>query len=232
MSVFHPFGECGVIARWTDASNYCRLTCESPSSGTSYGVQLVKVVAGTETVLATATFDLGSQVALSISLDLTVHATGTVVGRVFRSDGTLLVTLMAADSALATGGTLEDGLAGIIDSGNGSTTQERWYDNVTIAVPPPESIIIYPGRSMVIEEDAINRESANGSSQGRPRSVRGGLLKLPPAGSEGRVSRVVVRGFQQDAEVQDDVWGGGQTVTASDLQVQLLYTPRVRLVPA
>jgi hypothetical protein len=212
-----------IVARWTDANNHLRLDAWRPNSSTVQ-IDLVKLVAGTPTTIGTGSKSAGTALARA-RLVLDVRASGAITAA-FRShtSSSITIDLATTDSAVATGGALDDGQGGIADISD--ATFSRFYDNITVSVPAPESIVIYPGRSLEITGSTILRQNAAGTQEGRPRSVRGGLAKLRPAGAANRTSRIVVRGFYVDAET-------GQPVgDFADLDVAMVYTPQVRLVPA
>jgi hypothetical protein len=209
----------GLIARWTDASNYVRFNLKGTSGGT-WDLEIVKVVAGVETVLAsqgsvswTNVIDLGY-------LEFTVYATGTAIGVWYTSGGAVKATLSAADSVLATGGTLDDGTVGIIDNGNGTDTFGRYIDDVSWFVPAPEPIALYSGRNMQFRHDDTIRQDSTGTYTGRPPSYRGSRF-LVPVGT----SRVLVKARRNDVETNTD-----PNVTDAT-QIQVAYTPRGLAVP-
>jgi hypothetical protein len=104
-------GYGGVIARWTDSSNYLRLVATLPASGTSATATLTKVVGGASTDLAS----WGSLAA--VRLRLIVLASGAWYA--YADDGSGAISLLGrgSDSSLATGGTLATGKLGIYHLG-------------------------------------------------------------------------------------------------------------------
>jgi uncharacterized protein YndB with AHSA1/START domain len=215
-------GRCGIIARWTNSSNYLRLTCDLYYH--DWGmflntVELSKVVAGTTTVLASADatpFPSGSHV----TFELTATASGLARGRILNTSGVEIVSLSATDSVLATGGTLDDGTAGILDEGNGTQSPVRRYDDFMISTPPAEPIVLYSGRNMQFRHDEMIRQDSTGTYTGDLPSYRGSRFLVPTG-----TSRVMVKARRNDVEVASD-----PNVTDAT-QIQIAYTPRGVAVP-
>jgi hypothetical protein len=218
-------GECGVIARWVDAGNYLRFTVtfNVPTFGEAL-LSVTKVVAGSATVLATRGLYLGEYF---LTLTLAVSETGSFIARHYSALGALLDELTATDAVLATGGALDDGKAGVVDSGDGTHTLQRFYDNVAISEPAPEPIVIYSGRDAHLRDDSLLRASEDGSRYGRPPSYQpaGYLLLEPSLGDAERDNRFVVLAHRNDLTVA--AW----EPFGHRLQVQVLYTPRGGVIP-
>lgn len=218
-------GECGLILRWTDANNYLRftLTTTVDSSATiTFTAKLTKVVAGAATLLATeSTSDTtGGQFGAYPILRCTARASGSVQADVLTSAGAAVMTLAATDSVLATGGTLDDGKPGIIDSGDGSTTLERWYDNVVVYTPAPEDIALYADQDIQIRPGRVERASSDGTRYGRPSSVVGFTIRPNPGDI-----RIAVRAHRTDLQA------AAYDTVDDELDAQVFYTPRYLVVP-
>jgi hypothetical protein len=92
---------------------------------------LTKVVAGTPTTIALGAFGSILPI-LPASLRLIVYASGSVIAQAIDAAGAVL-TEQITDAALATGGALASGKAGIADKG--ADTNIRTYDNVAVSTP-------------------------------------------------------------------------------------------------
>lgn len=174
----------GLITRWTNSSNYLRVTTSGSSSLT-----ITKVVAGTPTDLAAVDVDQaapGSNGRYRIRVD----ANGRVTVWAGVPGGTLTLLLRAVDSVLATGGTLATGNVGLYDF-SGTSLTLRSYDNVWAAPYVPDAAL-FAGQSLEVQTGAIVRESATGTVWGTPASYRGDHLHWSPAGAEARTLRYMV----------------------------------------
>ena len=213
----------GVLARWTDSSNFviATLRLHAAGSGLLHRLGITTVVAGavTNSPQATAVPVAGA----SYRVTLHVYATGTAIATMTGSDGSTGITSLAS-THLATGGALASGETGLYDSMS-TAAASRYYSDFVTGITAPEPIVIDPGRSISITDHSVLRETADGLDEGRPRRIHGSYATFRHAGIDGRASRLVIRGFYEDAEAN-------QAITDfADLQVQTLYTPRVRLVP-
>ncbi|HEY4279404.1 MAG TPA: hypothetical protein VGM91_14365, partial [Conexibacter sp.] len=210
-----PAGSQGLILRWTDSSNHLRLMVPLP--GSSAGVLLEQVVAGTPTTLGSSAW---TRVSTGLyRLRLVAYATGLIVAQVFSDAGAELVSLSASSTATATGGTLQTGKPGVRDVGT-TTGSIRRFTAISVSTPPAEPIAIYSGRNMQISSDDVIRQDATGTYTGRPQSYRGSRF-VAPVGT----SRVFVKARRNDVDVATD----DQVTDAT--QIQIVYTPRGLAVP-
>jgi hypothetical protein len=179
----------GVFARYTNTSNYLRLTLVSSGPGS---LRLAKVVAGSATTLMDV--NLGTVAAAarlageSFRLILTVSSAGRWVAFL---DGDYVDT--GIDTDLATGGTLASGGAGIFENTSGAlaTTQTR-YDNFAVWVPSRDATV-FASQSLEVRHDRVIRENSSGGVWQRPASYLGDYLRVPPSGAEARSIRAIVK---------------------------------------
>jgi hypothetical protein len=211
----------GVIARWTNSSNYARAEMVRDSS-TARHLRIVQVVAGAATTLASvSTTSLAITTNTWLTIDLTVYVSGRAIARILDAAGTsVLLTVETQSSALATGGTLASGSSGLYDFCNAATGSVRYYDSVATFTPSAEPIALYSGRNMQFRHDETIRQDSTGVYTGRPPSYRGSRF-LVPVGT----SRVLVKARRNDVEVSTDA-----NVTDAT-QIQVAYTPRGLAVP-
>jgi microcystin-dependent protein len=120
--------EQGIIARWTDASNYVRAEVkrQNPSSPKTT-LEIRTVIAGVETQIAsttlTTTYNSPSTGPISLTVDTAGVATAT-----YSPSGLATVSVTApANAALATGGTLATGKTGWYDKHMGTPLISRYY---------------------------------------------------------------------------------------------------------
>lgn len=80
---------------------------------------------------------------------------------------------------------------------------------------PATAIGLAPSEFRSYGDDPALREDATGTYWGRPGEVRGGRLWLPPAGEEGRVTRLAVMARRNDPEMMgNDTVGDALSITA------------------
>jgi hypothetical protein len=214
-------GSCGIVARWVDANNYLRCTIRWNSNLTEFRV--TKVVAGVATVLADA--PVGRQFfGEYFTLAMSVSANGNVAATLASSTGLQLASLVASDPALAPGGVLQSGKAGIIDSGDGATTPQRWYDSITVTAPPPEPVVINAGKSVELRTEGHFRKASGGTGYDLINAAVGDLPRVPSSGVEGQPVELFVKPSRGDFDERADV-------AIDDISVQVFYRPSYLFVP-
>jgi hypothetical protein len=222
----------GLLLRWVDSSNYCAVyqKAETSSGGLPTTTLICEqVVAGVTTVLASEVIDISMPWSRSIhTLQATVYASGAFSARLYAAvagtdatPGTQWGEISGSSSALATGGTLDDGKPGFFDiyTGTGSD-RRRHYDDFQVTTPPAEPVVIYSGRNMQVRHDDTFRQDSTGTYTGGPSSYRGTRFLIP-----GGTSRVLVKARRNDIDTAAD-----DNVTDAT-QVQVLGTPRGLAVP-
>lgn len=219
-----------VMARHIDASNHLLgyLNHEffpGVVGGThAWTLTIKKVVAGTATVIAymTAlhTAAIGPK---SHRLRMVCFASGRAsLDLLDRTSDVPLASIAVVDSALATGGALASGTPGIADSNSSGVATDRWYDNVYVAIPPAEPLVINQGRSLEIRHDSCERQSADGLTWGTV-MPRGGRVYVPCAGPEAGVTRLWTKARRNDIDVVAD------SQVADSTKLKVAVRPRYRL---
>jgi hypothetical protein len=211
----------GLLARFTDANNYLRLELVDDMWGVA--LRLTKVVGGVVSLLPALSGMVSLLGAGPTPLSLLVYASGLVIGTL--DYGSTHREITAIDPDLATGGALASGKGGLYDTiPNAGWT--RFYDDVVISTPVPEALALANGRSLRILDNGALQESADALTWDDPQGYSGAYAELPPAGRTGRVTRVAALAHRAD------LLSAAYTPIATDaLQMQVLYTPRVRVVP-
>jgi hypothetical protein len=223
---------CGLLARWTDASNHLRLVYKITNSGTTLLVE--QIVGGVSTVLASSAVD--SPRSAWRTLVLSVFDDGTFAGE-SRGPTAAPAVLTGYSDALKTGGTLASGEPGVVDyniqtdtvdatSGFYRMSTERNYDDFWVATLQSPPVALYSGRTLEVRSATTERQSSGGTGYGRPNSYRGSRFLLKPAGVENRVTRVAASAYRNDVD------NGGTAEHISDaLKLEVYARPRYSVVP-
>jgi hypothetical protein len=206
----------GVIARYTDGSNFAWL--EIGRSLTGHTFSLWRIASGAAVQIASASINAP----FAFRLRLIVFASGRAVGQLLDTAGNVQTQITGFNSALATGGTLATGRPGFFESVNITVTgtYTRWFDNFYAATPQAEPIVLNGGQSIEFRHDGVIREDTGGTFYGRPPSYRGTRPVFPPG-----TGRVAVKARRTDLETS-----ASDNVTDST-SVQLGVTPRFLVVP-
>lgn len=203
-----------VVARYVDSSNYLRA---SLMANGAY-LELTQVVAGVATTVLSAAF--GYTTLVFYKIQLVVYAGGRAIATIYTDAGASLTSVEMSTTALATSGTLASGKVGLRDYNSGASSAARYYDNVTMATPAAEPIVVYSGRNMQIRHDDVIRQDSTGTYTGRPQSYKGTRFMVPVG-----TSRVMVKARRNDVETAAD-----DNVTDAT-QIQIGWTPRGLAVP-
>jgi hypothetical protein len=225
--------DMGVIARWTNSSNHLRATL-SRIGGSTRQLEIRQVVAGVETQLVSSTEwpFMYSSTGNFWRLVLTVNAAGRAVAQVISTGDTafsgpvidtVLLSVEATTSVLATGGTLATGLPGIHDRNGSATAITRNYDSVRVAVLPPLDATIYPSQSLQLGTDGIIREGSAGGTYADAPHV-GSLPRLPPSGLESRKVELYLKASRGDFDTLPDTG-------IDDISAQAFYRPSWLIAP-
>jgi hypothetical protein len=223
-------GVQGPVARYVDTSNYLRLNVLAAVVGSVFNVrlELFTIVAGTvSTQLATSSNTFVIPCTSYVVPVVTAYASGAAVGRLYAADGTLLDGVSGFASELATGGALDDGKGGVVDSSNlGGDTYERWYDDVTVTAPPAEAVVAYAGQDFRVTHNEAVRADADSGRYGVPPYYRpAGHFYLQPEGAASRSTHMVIIGSPTDLDT-----GAWSTIDHS-LTADVTYTPRGNAIP-
>lgn len=213
-------GTLGVVARYVDVSNFFAFGLLT-SSASAATLQLVRVITGTNILLAPSTLTVAMAAADTLTVRLQVDSSGHYAGWAWPT-GTrqpLEPTVWGYDANLLTGGALATGKVGVIDYQNTATAATRTYDAFAGGTYTPHPVVI-GARSAEIRHDGMRRHNAAGVYV--PQTVQGGYLFVPPAGTEARTIRTLVRPLYHPPRA-DGAWLDNR---ADDISARLFTTPR------
>lgn len=215
----------GLVLRHVDSNNFAAMIVEWRATG---GMRLSwwERVGGILTDRARTAQGAISAVAGSwYTLLVTVSARG-LVGAWFgpRTGLPSEPAFTTVQPAAATGGALASGNVGFLDHHPGSGANTRDYDNFSAFVPLADAVC-FSAQSVEFRWDETLREDPTGTYYGRPQEYRGAPFFLPPAGDEGRTSRIPVM------LRRSDVYSMPNASVADGQSVEVRYTPRYRYLP-
>lgn len=225
----------GVIARWTDSSNYVLARFTRGSAGTVKTLSIYHYVAGAETLMGSSiawpSGVASSQGFWKITLSITaegfaeakVISLGSISGSGAPAAETVMMSVTGQTGVLRTGGTLGTGKPGLFDWNGGATATRRDYDDFTVAVLPPLDASIYPNQSTQLRTDGVMREDTAGTSYAGAPHV-GCLPRLPPSGLENRKVEMYLKGSRGDFDQIPD--SGIDNISA-----QVFYRPSWLITP-
>jgi hypothetical protein len=219
----------GVVARYTDTSNFL-IAYINPTSASSSSLFVTLYVAGSPVpVLSSSSgISLGSYYAIPstfyrVKLSVTSGGVINVWGGFASLDLPVTPLFTGQNNALATGGALASGKAGIFDWNSTATASTRNYDNFLVTVPTPDSAI-FASQSAELSQRAILREDSTGTAYGPIADVTGDLPRLPPAGMDGRTTEVIVKASRGDLDTSPDS-------AIDDISARAYYRPSWLYVP-
>lgn len=216
--------DMGVIARWTDSSNYLRATFTRTIGAVTAFKDLTidQVVAGVTTNLVSVPMPAGmASLSVWLIVKLSVSVDGQATAVLYDTTGNSVIgTAQASSTVLATGGTLASGKSGIFDRCTDTASVTRYFSDVAVFTAPAEAIILYSGRNMQIRYDDVLRQDSTATYTGRPASYRGSRFLVPPG-----TSRVLVKARRNNIEIAAD----DNVIDAT--QIQVGWTPRGLAVP-
>jgi hypothetical protein len=217
-----PANVFGVIARYTDANNWLMARLEDPGSGAVLAVY--KRVSGTVTQIGSVT--MSGWTAFDVSYKLQVDTSGRFQAWFWETgseNGTAAKTVTGYDTDLAQGGALATGKPGLYDAWTSATANTRTYDDF-VAYSYSVDAAIFASQSMEIRHNTANREDSAGAVWTTPSKYVGDYLLVPPAGSEGRPSRIIVKASRGNTTDQPDRG-------IDDISARLYVTPRYLQIP-
>jgi hypothetical protein len=112
----------------------------------------------------------------------------------------------------------------LYDNQTGATANTRNYDNFFAFIPTPD-MAIFAEQSLSLEHDTATRDNFLGTYSTKIADRRGRYLKIPPAGPEGRSTRLAILALPSDPYTL------GDAAAIYDLSAQLHVTPRGLVVP-
>lgn len=221
----------GVIARWTDSSNYLRVGFQRLFLGSQLNSLAIEaIVGGVTTTVASVNFSGFSTSSRWWKVRLTVTSSGMATASVIADVnsigfpvGAVIATCSGSSSALATGGTLATGKPGIWDRSMTASATTRYYDDFIAATITPDAAA-FGNQSIEIRHDRAQREDSGGTLWVRPSSYLGDYLLVPPSGAETRTTRMVVKMSRGNPAQLDS--------SIDDLSARLFVTPRYLAPPA
>ncbi len=224
----------GVIGA-VDASNFVAFAIKARNS--ERVLEVSKTIASTKTVLAKYSVEGKIVYNRYYALRLVVDAAGrwwawwdpnpASQSEIATRVANLTLVMSGYDSTLATGGTLATRKPGLVDycsQSAGSSLPLRFYENFFAWAVVPDAAI-FTGQSLTLGANYATREDSTGTFSTNISDRRGRYLKIPPAGPEGRSTRLVVMALRNDPYTMGDV------AAIDDLSAQLYVTPRGLVVP-
>lgn len=215
--LLNDYQENGVIARWTDSSNYLRF-------------KVTRTYIIIDSVVAAAVVATKSVPSLTVthgawySLRLVVFASGSAIGTILDSGGGTIASVQLQHSSIATGGTLATGKPGFMDQCI-SLSGARYYDNFYVATPAAEPIVVYSGRTATLASTYAQRQDSTGTYAGDVPGYRGNRFYVQPAGTRSRKARIAAVVRRNDIVLNTD------DQIADSTTIQALVTPRYVNVP-
>lgn len=185
----------GVIARYVDASNFVWAYVNFDNSPhPNRSVVLQKVIGGAGTTLGYYPLPAVPSVSTYYTIACQILANGSWALWFFPQASALppAPVRVGIDSALATGGTLASGKAGIADWWATSTASTRTYDNFA-AWAPISDAVSFSGQSVQLTTQGHLREDSGGTAYGPVSVPDGSLPRFPvPAQSGGTVEVLMI----------------------------------------
>jgi hypothetical protein len=218
-----PGGFQGVLARYVDVNNYLAVSILNP--GSPIFITVSKVVAGAGSTIAQVQASPGPTIANKLySVRAMVDASGHLYVWVWTAGQTPPATpqVVVSDPALATGGVLASGKAGVYDymqAGAGTRT----YDNFAAWVPTPDAVL-FASRSAELRHDGHYRYDSTGVAPGPITEVVGDLIRVPESGAEARTVEVFIKASRGDLASLPDAG-------IDDISAQIKYRPVYLLRP-
>jgi hypothetical protein len=216
-------GMGGVLLRWVDANNFAYVLVYSQPDYAWYEVHTK--VAGVDTPVATnGIFTQRSFWNSWYTVTVVANAAGVLSAWLYPQGSTPDPTpiFSITSSVLATGGVLATGKVGIVDYKSTADVASRSYDNF-IAWRPDVDAVMYPTMDVELRHDGVYRESADGSYFA-PLTPVGDLLRLPPAGLEGRSAELLLK-------ASESIFGVTLDKSISRISAQVRYRPSYLFVP-
>jgi hypothetical protein len=225
----------GMLLKYVDANNFAGIYITRASSN-HVSVTLYTYVATVPYTLTLDADSFGSSSWPWVNLYVRLVADGTIRYWLTVDDSASTLdgqTVFSSDDAvgfggvvrseLASGGALAAGTVGIFDSNIGATANTRRFDNFRVWVPGKDAAM-FATQSIEVRSDRVVRENAAGTLWTTVSRYVGDYLRVPPAGSEGRTSRLILKASR-------GVPGEGNDSGIDDVSARLLVTPRYLEVP-
>jgi hypothetical protein len=161
-------------------------------------LQVQMNVSGTVSVLEETTISASSGIldgahALSFSVDATGNWSAEFRG----------ARLTGYSSALAPGGVLASGRAGLYDANTSPTEGARIVDSFQLLGGEKSGVVCYSGKQAEFNSQGCLRQDSTAEYDGEPSSYRGGNLYLMPAGESERINRIAVKMRRNDVAAEE-----------------------------
>lgn len=214
----------GVLARYTDVNNWLMavFNWDNTSSPGTDTIKILKRQSG-------AVYELDS-VAIPESFSwrrirLYVDRGGRMVVWADLGGGEALTRVWAGwDSALVTGGALDDGKTGFYDAKTGATANTRNYDNFSVWIPSIDAVLFASQTARLTHREML-RKAPDGVAFGDIPIPIGDLPRIPVSGPERRPVQVCLKPSRGDFDTfADDAWDDG-------LGAELSYYPCWSYIP-
>jgi hypothetical protein len=204
----------GIYARLTNINNLVAVNLQDSPRG----IYVSKTVAGVVTPLASLPAQTWIQADAWYTVAILIDGSGRWFLWFFAQGGVPGDPLMQGyDSALATGGALEQGVGGIKDINASATAITRSWDNFQAFVPDADAVI-FAGQTLQLGTDGAVREDSAGVGSGPVSTVIGDLPRIPPSGLEDRPVEIYLRASPGDfANVPDN--------GTPDITAEIRYNP-------
>lgn len=211
----------GVLARYVDTSNWLAAAISWNESAGNV-LRVVQNVAGTKTTLISHADPTPLGADRFFTIRCQVNSAGTVWVWFFDRGAEPGSPFSADSTALATGGALASGEAGIYDAHFSASALTRNVDNFQVFVPAANAAV-FANQSLEVRDDGAIRENAAGAIW-TPITPEGDLLTIPPAGREAQKVRMSVLTSRTDPDT-------GTDPAIDDKTLALFATPRYFSTP-
>lgn len=220
----------GFVMRWVDSSNFA-IVYQDPSAviiddaTATPTLNFAKVTGGTLKVLKSVSGNQYGTVNTWYSFEVQIDVAGNFSVAWGAQGSSLNPLLVGQDSALATGGTLASGKAGLYDLHPGATAVTRNYDNFALLTDSgsvttiTSRVVMNSGKSLRVTSDRTRKEPTSGSVWSRV-PFEGHYVQIIP----GQTSRLVMKARRSNVDLAPDL-GISDAMTFS-----LIATPRVALL--
>lgn len=215
----------GVLARYTDTSNFAIAVIYKPASVTTWYLRLYAYVSGVSYLLASlaspyfGVADIYHRIRLIIDVRGNYQVLWGLPGYNLEPG----VLLSGYSSHFVTGGGLASGKVGFYEWISGASPATRQVDNFLVTSPEPDAAV-FASRTTELSTWNITRENSAGDAYGPTSRVTGDLPRLPAKGIDGRISEVMVKLSRGNL-------GDSPDSGIDDLSAQAYYRPSWLFVP-
>lgn len=187
----------GVLARYVDTSLHLVAYVRQSTTG---ALLVLELAGGALGIAPVPSLDLDTWYTLRVYVTAAGQAAAWLVRR-GASFGAPNVS--GYEAALTVGGFEDDGAVGIYDENPSGTAVTRSYDNL-IAYAGFSDAAVFASQSARVAHDGVTREDSAGVVWPDVSDYRGDYLQIPPAGAEGRTTRLLVKASRNDPDTMSD----------------------------